>query len=305
MSLVMLVRTTVISLMLLLLCGACGYQWPECEHESLRPLYITIRCTDRTDTISHSILRSRKDDGMRHCIYVVDSISGKVVDCRTITGTKDEQIAMMVTPGRKYKIHTWSDFNDFDISNAYNIVSPTFDNECRHKGATAYHASETFIADDTTAHLIMTATDPQARLVCIATDATTTRDIARAALNHLGFRPDVFSIFSGCAVDATPGVTLQCKTETSTFDGAEGVIVAGDVLFAPASGSTRIRISLTIERPDGQSGTTPAFEVPVGRGALTIVSAPFLSMLSESNSSDTGGIRIDPSFDGTITIIID
>lgn len=297
-------RTFSLLSLLLLLCSGCAYHWPQCPDVDTCRVTVDLVCIDGSDTLRHDLARG--DASLfRHYICLTDSATCHVIESRMATTTTAIHSAVFeVEKGTAYVVHTWSDHSGFDISDPRNIAIPNCDPQAPHHGAPAYHGRRSFVASDSLARIPVAATDPQSRLLCIATDASAPSSLRCATLNHTGYRPDIFSLLSGCAVDASPGVAVQCLPWYDAVAG--GIVIAGDVCFTPAADSTRITVSITVEHPDGRRASTPAFTVPLRRGGLTIARAPFISIATfQPGSASSGGVGIDPSFDGSIDIVIE
>lgn len=111
---------------------------------------------------------------------------------------------------------------------------------------------------------------------------------------YVGFMPDTYSMFTDRPVDSSTGIIFESKLSQLNADEAS---LGFDYLFVGTEEtSTTVQIGLFYK--DGtQISMTEPIDVPLRRGWHTILRGQFL--LSEAS----GGIVIDPSFDGDYNLV--
>ena len=112
---------------------------------------------------------------------------------------------------------------------------------------------------------------------------------------YTGFLPSVFNIFHNKPTDSSTGVSFTAPV--SVLNSSE-VLFGYDYFFCngPESG---IRVALDVHDPQGNIiASTPNFDIPVKMSCCTVVRGDFLT------SKASGGVGIDPGFDGEFNIEI-
>lgn len=119
----------------------------------------------------------------------------------------------------------------------------------------------------------------------------------RIMVAYTGFLPHRYSVVRGVPFDATTGIYFlsemsECSTEGdgSATLGYDYVMVNGD--------ESSVTVALGLYNDEGKLvGQTGNINVPIKRGGLTVVKGHFLTKTQSS-----GGIGIDPSFNGDINV---
>lgn len=112
---------------------------------------------------------------------------------------------------------------------------------------------------------------------------------------YVGFMPDTYSMFTDRPVDSVTGIIYESKLSQLNEDEAS---LGFDYLFiGTEESSTTVQIGLVYKDGTTLSLTQP-IEVPLRRSWHTIIRGRFLM------AETSGGVVIDPSFDGDHNIVI-
>lgn len=112
---------------------------------------------------------------------------------------------------------------------------------------------------------------------------------------YVGFMPDTYSMFTDRPVDSATGISYESKL--SQLSDNEASLGFDYMFIGTEETSTTVQIGLYYK--DGtQLSMTQPIDVPLRRSWHTIIRGQFL--LSETS----GGVVIDPSFDGDYNIVI-
>lgn len=117
----------------------------------------------------------------------------------------------------------------------------------------------------------------------------------RVIFHYSGFMPNAYSIFTDKPVDSATGMQFESRIERIN---ASEATLGFDYVFVNGKEST-VSVRIGIYDNVGKClSLTDAIEVPTKRDAHTILKGEFLM------SKASGGVQIDPDFDGDHNIII-
>lgn len=223
----------------------------------------------------------------------------------------DHEVTLDLLPGN-YHILVWSDLvqrrGESHFYNADDFAEIML--QGRHQGNTDYRdafygkGDFTYIRNknqlaDT---IDITMKRPLAKFEIVANDLSDfieskIEDVSqcKVKIQYVGFMPNAYSLFTNKPVDSYTGVvfesTLNELNETN-------VSICSDYVFISDNGSTvTIRIGI-YDKDEKQISMTKLIEVPLKPDCHTIVTGNFLMQ----NAS--GGININPDFDGNFNLII-
>lgn len=117
----------------------------------------------------------------------------------------------------------------------------------------------------------------------------------KVVFSYFGYMPDTYSMFTDKPVDSATGVTFESRIiQTGDNEASLGF----DYIFVNGQ-QTATTVQIAIYDSEGnQLSLTDPVEVPLARSCHSIMHGQFLL----SNAS--GGIGIDPGFDGDHNIVI-
>lgn len=246
---------------------------------------------------------------------------------QTVFNDKIEELDRRVEvqlPEGNYQFAVWTDYVTADghkavFYNAENFSDVSLNEENGHQASNNFRDAfralqEVAVVADGSA--VVENTRPLGKYVIISDDVqdfiqkviemrTTrgdenTRDINPndfiVTVQYQGFMPSAFNILSNKAVDSLPGVVYQSAlTQLSPTE----MELAFDYVFTNPE-ETRVQVALNVtEKSTGAViGQTGTFEIPLFRSHLTIVRGQFLT------AQQSGGMVIDPSFDGEFNLEI-
>lgn len=111
----------------------------------------------------------------------------------------------------------------------------------------------------------------------------------RVTFRYTGFLPSAFNLFANAPVDAQTGVWFDGKISRLSDTEAE---LGFDYVFVNGTEST-VQVALDVRDAAGEViASIPPIDVPLTRSRYTTVRGPFLT------TEATGGVGIDPGFDG-------
>lgn len=241
------------------------------------------------------------------------------------------EVRIDLPPG-DYTVMVWSDLlekeGDTPFYNANNFGEITFQNG--HKGNTDYRDAFSGKSDVSLTGCIfereaetltVSMTRPLAKFEFITTDllefleneltrvtmknggqpddGDVTRsvnlDTYKVQFHYVGFMPDAYSLFTGKPVDSSTGVSFE--TTLKRLNDAEASL-GFDYVFMN-SGDSSVSVQLAIYDNEGTPlSVTDPIEVPLKRSSHTIMRGKFLT------SETSGGIHINPDYDGDHNLII-
>lgn len=116
----------------------------------------------------------------------------------------------------------------------------------------------------------------------------------KVVFRYTAYMPSQYNVFSDKPTDSWTGMTYESRMDIVD----DGISLGFDYLFV--NGSEAIaNVACEVYNGDGEKiASTPSIEVPVLRSKNTIVKGEFLS------SSSSGGVTIQPGFDGDYNIEI-
>lgn len=133
----------------------------------------------------------------------------------------------------------------------------------------------------------------------IATD-TRRGDVDRITVSYPGTVPAAIDAFSGRVCREWEEVEF----ETTATQGGDGWLIAYDYIPAETSEIT-VPVGVTIHDAAGEVvACIKHIDVPVRRGCVTEVRAPFFSLMERDDSGNNGGISIDTGYTDDIVIEI-
>lgn len=119
----------------------------------------------------------------------------------------------------------------------------------------------------------------------------------RILVAYTGFLPNRYSVLRGVPFDATTGVNFLSSMSELSTEGDGSATLGYDYVMVNGEESS-VTMALGMYDDEGKLvGTSSTLNVPIKRGGITVVKDKFLTRTSSS-----GGIGIDPSFDGDINI---
>lgn len=235
-------------------------------------------------------------------------------------GYKDELI-VKIAPGT-YNIMVWSDFYaDNDQSGSYHAVdfSGIMVQE-GYKGSSDYNdafrgTNMISMSVDLVTHpsdtIEITMERPLAKFEFVANDLRefiekTSHDVTKAddRINtdeykikffYVGFKPDVYSMYSDKPVDSSVGVIFE-STMNALSD--EEVKMGFDYVFVGEKGSAVTLQVGVYDSNDKQISLTDPIDVPLMREHHTILTGAFLTPDSSK------GVQINPDYDGDHNIVL-
>ena len=281
--------------------------------------YARTRATDSYDTRYQLRIYRTDETGT----YATDEFS-TVLDTKDETDNPNHHLDLQLEEGNYY-LYAWADYVDensqddkfYDTGDFEEIVLQGD----RHTGNTDFRDAFrgidylTVTAEGAQEHT-MTMERPMARYNFITTDvdlfltrmlqqleanaekAGNNGDAATKAPNlndyrilfrYTAFMPSTFNILADKPIDSRTGVAFEGQIRRLSDTEAE---LGFDYVFVNGTEAT-VQVAVEIRNTDGQ--TVPSagpIDVPLMRSHLTTVRGPFLT------SEATGGVGIDPDFDG-------
>ena len=168
--------------------------------------------------------------------------------------------------------------------------------------ATAPVEFKVYEGDTTTViHSDLALRSVMGKLRFVATDYNQwlpTAQSLRVLVSYTGFLPNHYSVLRGVPFDSTTGISfITAMRDGSPQDGT--VTLAEDLVMVNGDESS-VQVAIGLYDDDGKLvSRSPSLTVPLRRGGITTVTGHFLT-----KTASTGGIGIDPSFGGDITIVI-
>lgn len=232
--------------------------------------------------------------------YIVNAYNwkGEIVDSR-ITTEKD---ITMNLPGN-YRIVAYADYSiegsdnyyftdDFSLLQFRNIDYYQANDEAKRCYSTICYSDT---VRNHQANLLLKT--PQAKIRLLATDEP-------------DYEVGNIKVTYSRMYTAWDAITEQptARTNAISFDGAristqDGTVIGFDYLFAEQN-RNNIAITITVYDADGKvRGKISNLSVPVERGKITTIKAPFHSKNTDITEGG-GGIGINPDFDDDIVIVI-
>ena len=115
-------------------------------------------------------------------------------------------------------------------------------------------------------------------------------------LLYTGYMPDTYNMYADKPIDSYMGVTIQTKLKE--LNSSEASLGFDYVLMGTTPSSIQVQIGL-FDKDQRQVALSNSINVPLNRSKHTVVRGSFLMTQS------SGGIEIDPEFNGDHNIVID
>ena len=219
----------------------------------------------------------------------------------------------MVLPSGRYRLEAWADYvvqgTETDLYYNTESLNDIFINKPYTGGTDWRNAySGNSVVDfrvyegdnDTIINAALTTRSVMAKVKFVAIDynewAKKPQNL-RVLVSYPQFMPSHFSVARGVPFDATTGISfITGMSEISTAGTGRATLGSDYVMVNGESSSVSMAIGLY---DDGghQAGRSGTINVPIRRGALTVVTGKFLT-----TTAGDGGIGIDPDFEGEINI---
>ena len=120
----------------------------------------------------------------------------------------------------------------------------------------------------------------------------------RFLIAYTGFLPHRYSVVRGVPFDATTGVYFITNELTELSTEGDGSATLGYDYVMVNGDESSVTVALGLYNDEGKLvGQSGNINVPIRRGGLTVVKGHFLTKTQSS-----GGIGIDPGFDGDINV---
>ncbi len=229
----------------------------------------------------------------------------------------DHEATLDIQPGN-YNILIWSDLveseDDEHFYDAYDFseIILRSDNQCNNNYRDAFYGKIENISiepnyDNIIDTIDITMKRPLAKFEIVANDFSTfmrtepfnfdKSNIAsyKVLIQYTGFMPNAYSLFTGKPVDASAGLVMESSLNLLNED---DVSLGFDYVFVSESvSSVTIRIGV-YDNEGSQVSLTETIKVPLKANHHTILSGNFLMQ------NTSGGIDINPDFDGNHNIIV-
>ena len=112
---------------------------------------------------------------------------------------------------------------------------------------------------------------------------------------YVGFRPDVYSMYTDKPVDSSSGVTFE--STMSQLDSSEVKIGFDYVFVGDQSSDVTLQIGV-FDRNEKQISMTKPIKVPLMRGRHTVMTGAFLT------PDASGGVVLDPDYNGDHNVVM-
>lgn len=319
--------------------SSCVHEWPETKGNQ-REVRIDVSHTlhwDQFDiTVSRTPMPETSVARYHFKIYESDHTDIPVSDIELTRNdlTRNDFTTSVYLPEGDYTLYAWSDIADATTSKSHFFDSSDFsaitysepyngNNDLRDafRGVTSFHVGET-IDDSYTVSADLPMERPLSRYEFISTDLVeflegeasrgmfafsrgdSPLDIPsrvpefnryRVRMIYSGYMPSTFNNLTNKPVDSSTGVNYDAQitvlNESEARLGFDHVMVNG--------AESSVAVALEIYDPDNELiGRVNTINVPTKRGSNTTVRGRFLT------SKATGGVGIDPDFDGDYNIEI-
>ncbi|MBE6304117.1 MAG: hypothetical protein E7089_09325 [Bacteroidales bacterium] len=266
---------------------------------------------------------------MKNARYTSQYYTHEFVLTKSISEGYNHEVTLDLTPGN-YTLMVWSDImrgsNEY-YYNPANFSEITLQGEyvgnsdCRDafRGTNSIEIVSDII-DEAPDTISVTMQRPLAKYSIISTDlkefidkeleywtriATTRGELSPTRINtdeynvfvyFSGYMPSAYNMNSDKPVDAKMGVTYSSKLDVQNEHEAQ---LGYDYVFVNGSNSAvTVQIKLC-DKDDRQLALTAPIDIPLKRNHHTILKGSFLM------EQASGGIKIDPSFDGNHNIVIE
>lgn len=330
-----------ISLLSAVFFGSCVHEWP--EPPSTRPVTIMISHETQWETyeflVSRGLTRGEDSDIRTRYIYEIYPAGTKAVPVASGVfyrnmSLEDFEVSLDVPVG-EFDIWFWNDYAGVDGASLFynasdfgciSYISPyrgADELKDAFRGVVTVNVGESLNIDDDI-RASVTLKRPLTSYVFVATDieAFVSNEMTRRGLpglksetdgalsvrrllpdfdrytvkvRYTGFLPCVYDNYINKPVDSSTGVAFM--TPVAPFSDAE-VMCGYDFVFINGSEST-LRVAIDVYDPKGELvSSTSSYDLPVRRNRCTIVRGEFLT------AKATGGVGIDPSFDGEFNLEI-
>lgn len=316
---------------------------PESLPDALKPVTVHVRLNYETEmtkwhwefdgaNLSEKELGETYDNSlsggqMRYLVRVYPIIGGLDTKSFTLgdlyhecTYTKDiaagynHDVELNLLPG-EYNIMVWSDMveNEGDVPyyDASNFAGIKLQGQ--HAANTDYRdafrgvSSVTLVAEPKVDTVDVTMQRPLAKYEVITTDLKefikreseylpeVDLDSYKVKFLYTGFMPNTYNLHSDKAVDAVQGVLFESKLNAISEQEAS---IGFDYVFSgDKSSSVSVKVGI-YDAQDKQISVSKSIEMPLFRSRHTVLRGSFLM------NDASGGIMVDPDFDGKHDVII-
>ena len=233
----------------------------------------------------------------------------------------DAEFTIDVAPGQ-YNIMVWSDFlRESDIiyeTGDFTGIMLDEDSDMGEESNDAFRGTNdlAFTADvqendiDTVevamlrplAKFEFVANDLPEFVVKAETKQNSTKSVTDVNINdyivrffYVGFRPDVYSMYTDKPVDSSSGVTFE--STMSQLSSSEVKIGFDYVFVGDQSSDVTLQIGV-YDKNETQISMTKPIKVPLMRGRHTVLTGAFLT------PDASGGVVLDPDYDGDHNVVI-
>ncbi|WP_301196546.1 DUF6562 domain-containing protein [Duncaniella muris] len=280
---------------------------------SRHPVTVTVLDDDSFDeslsmdypvsVISRSAMTPRR----RYVVKAFDQRTGRVV----AQGTSFTNSVVLSLPVGKITIIAWADYTTKDIpADSYYFTDewgellladryPYLAND--YMKSAAWGRDDIAMAYNKTS-LELPVKQATGGFRLIATDAPN-NEVKTISVSYNKSVPCAIDGFSGEVSYTWDGCSFACKT--TLLD--SGNMQLGFDIFPVGTSETTVSVSVTMRDADGRIvAYVDNIDIPVQRGKITKVFAPFYS-IREPHPSETpggGGVNVDPTFNNEIVIVI-
>lgn len=286
--------------------------FPSTELTPYREIEYDARAIE-SDTVGvRYIVRAYAVDGNGDCATVP---AAQLVTTGPVAASLDTRCRFKLPSGR-YKLLAWADYtrrgstadryydcSDFSDVELTPLALSTGSDDTKlcycGTGSIEFHVPAT----DSTRVVASTVnlTPPVGKFKYVATDYNKFVDKDKSGYRvvflYNGFLPSNFNLFRNLPFNSVTGKHFVSTLSEMSTQGTGSATLGYDyVMVNGDEGSVNVLVGLYNE--EGKlTGRTTALEVPLKRGGLTVVRGSFLT-----HTANTGGIGIDPGFDGDIDV---
>lgn len=199
------------------------------------------------------------------------------------------------TPADKY--YSTADLTDITFLGTTYVGDTDWRNAC---SATAPVQFRVYEGDTTVIRSQLTLKSIMGKIRFVSTDYNEWLPKAqplRTLVAYTGFLPNHYSVLRGMPFDATTGVSFLTEMRGASTVGDGSITLAEDLVMVNGDESS-VQVAIGLYDDSGKLvSTSGTLTVPLRRGGITTVTGHFLT-----KTQNSGGIGIDPGFDGDINI---
>lgn len=238
----------------------------------------------------------------------------EVVLTKSLAGGYDNKLSLNLVPGN-YKVMAWSDMvKDEANPRYYNAnsfseirLSGKHVGNTEHKDAFA-GSFDLVVSAESDNQVELKMNRPLARFEFVTTDIKEflaeemkngaligTLEDYKVVFSYVGFMPNTYSIFSDKPTDSSTNIYFE--SNLSQLSDSEASLGFDYVLVNDTE--SRVTLQIAVYNKKGERiNTTPSITIPLQRSRNTVVRGGFLM------SDSSGGIQIDPDYNGDHNLII-